>query len=44
MNFFAILEGAPFQDERALFTNDFSHSMPDTDYVLYVRLGISYKF
>ncbi len=44
MNFFAILEGAPFQDERALFTNDFSHSMPDTDYVLYLRLGISYKF
>ena len=44
MNFFAILEGAPFQDERALFTNDFAHSMPDTDYVLYLRLGLSYKF
>lgn len=44
MNFFAILEGAPFQDERALFTNNFSHSMPDTDYVLYLRLGLSYKF
>ena len=44
MNFFAILEGAPFQEERALFTNDFSHSMPSTDYVLYLRLGLSYKF
>jgi len=44
MNFFAILEGAPFQDERALFTNDFAHSMPTTDYVLYLRLGLSYKF
>lgn len=44
MNFFAILEGAPFQNERALFTNDFAHSMPDTDYVLYLRLGLSYKF
>lgn len=44
MNFFAILEGAPFQAERALFTNDFAHSMPDTDYVLYARVGLSYKF
>jgi hypothetical protein len=43
-NFFGILEGAPFQSERALFTNLFAHSMPDTDYILYVRLGMTYKF
>jgi len=43
-NFFGILEGAPFQNERALFTNEFSHSMPDTDFNLYVRLGLTYKF
>ena len=44
MNFFAILEGAPFQAERALFTNEFSHSMFDTDFNLYLRAGLSYKF
>ena len=43
-NFWGILEGAPFQDERALFTNDFAHSMFDTDYDLYLRLGLTYKF
>jgi hypothetical protein len=43
-SFFGILEGAPFQSERALFTNDFAHSMFDTDYILYVRLGLTYKF
>jgi hypothetical protein len=43
-NVFAILEGAPFQDERALFTNLFSHSMPDTDTNLYGRIGVTYKF
>jgi hypothetical protein len=42
---FGILEGAPFQNERALFTNDFSHSMPsDSDFNLYLRLGATYKF
>ncbi|NVB81486.1 MAG: PEGA domain-containing protein [Kofleriaceae bacterium] len=43
-NFFGILEGAPFQDERALFVNDFSHSMFSTDFNLYLRLGTTYKF
>jgi hypothetical protein len=43
-NFFGILEGAPFQGERALFTNDFAHSMFDTDYILYLRIGMTYKF
>jgi hypothetical protein len=41
---FGILEGAPFQDERALYTNDFAHSMFDTDYILYLRFGLTYKF
>ena len=31
-------------NERALFTNDFAHSMFDTDFILYIRLGTSYKF
>ncbi len=44
MNFFGILEGAPYQGERALFTEDFAHSMFPTDYNLYVRVGVSYKF
>jgi hypothetical protein len=43
-NVYGILEGAPFQDERALFTNLFSEPMFETDYVLYGRLGLSYKF
>jgi len=43
-NLFGMLEGAPFQDERALFTSPFSGSMPDQDVVLYGRLGLSYKF
>jgi len=43
-NVYGILEGAPFQDERALFTELFSGSMFETDYILYGRLGLSYKF
>ncbi|MFT3693285.1 MAG: PEGA domain-containing protein [Kofleriaceae bacterium] len=43
-NVFGMLEGAPFQDERAFFTNDFAHSMFDTDFDLYFRLGLTYKF
>jgi len=43
-NAFGILEGAPFQGERAFFTNEFAHSMFDTDFNLYVKLGLSYKF
>ncbi|HEX5060091.1 MAG TPA: PEGA domain-containing protein [Kofleriaceae bacterium] len=43
-NIFGILEGAPFQEERALFTNDFSGTMPETDYNLYLQLGLTYKF
>jgi hypothetical protein len=43
-NAFGILEGAPFQGERSFFTNEFAHSMFDTDFNLYVKLGLSYKF
>jgi hypothetical protein len=43
-NVYGILEGAPFQGERALFTNLFSGSMFESDYILYARFGLSYKF
>ncbi len=43
-NFYGLLEGAPFQGERALFTNLFSGTMADSDFILYLRLGGSYKF
>lgn len=43
-NFFGILEGAPFQQERALFTNEFAGPMFETDYNLYLQLGTTYKF
>jgi hypothetical protein len=43
-NVYGQLEGAPFQDERALFTNVFSGSMPEKDVNLYARLGLTYKF
>jgi hypothetical protein len=44
LSIFGILEGAPFQSERALFTSMFSAPMFDTDYDLYARIGITYKF
>ncbi len=43
-NVFGMLEGAPFQEERAFFTNEFAKSMFDTDFNLYFKLGLSYKF
>lgn len=43
-NLLGVLEIAPFQDERALFTNFFSATMPDSDPGIYLRLGTSYKF
>lgn len=43
-NLYGILEGAPFQNERALFTGMFSGPMADSDYILYLRIGTSYKF
>jgi hypothetical protein len=41
---YGILEGAPFQGERALFTGMFSSVMLDQDAVIYARAGLSYKF
>jgi hypothetical protein len=45
-NIYGIVEGAPFQgkDERALFTSLFSGSMAETDYLIYARFGLTYKF
>jgi hypothetical protein len=43
-NIWFLLDGAPFQDERALFTNHFSGLMPGRDRGTYARLGITYKF
>ncbi len=43
-NLVGILEIAPFQDERALFTDLFSSAMPESDLGIYLRLGASYKF
>jgi hypothetical protein len=43
-NLYGILEGAPFQEERALFTSLFSGVMPDQDAIIYARIGLSYKF
>jgi hypothetical protein len=39
-----VLEGAPFQSERALFTDMFTAPMLKTDYVTYARIGATYKF
>jgi hypothetical protein len=41
---YGIMEGAPFQDERALFTHLFSAPMFDSDFGTYVRIGTTYKF
>ncbi len=44
-NIYFLLEGAPFQQsERALFTSLFSSPMGDTDYRIYARTGLTYKF
>ena len=43
-NVYGQLEGAPFQDERALYTNAFSGTMFKSDFILYARFGASYKF
>ena len=39
-----VLEGAPFQSERALFTDQFSAPMFTSDYETYLRVGATYKF
>ncbi|WP_045119096.1 PEGA domain-containing protein [Haliangium ochraceum] len=39
-----IFEGAPFQDERAAYTDLFSPAMVDEDIGTYLRFGATYKF
>jgi hypothetical protein len=43
-NLWVMLEGAPFQSERALFVDDFNAPMLTTDYNTYARVGATYKF
>lgn len=45
-NLFGIFEGAPFQrnNERALFTEQFSGTMAAKDPLFYARVGLTYKF
>ncbi|HTJ43273.1 MAG TPA: PEGA domain-containing protein [Kofleriaceae bacterium] len=43
-NVWFLLDGAPFQDERALFTYQFSGLQPGRDHGTYIRAGITYKF
>ncbi len=43
-NIYGIFEGAPFNGERAFFTNQFSRSMLDQDPGIYGRIGLTYKF
>ncbi len=43
-NVWVLFEGAPFQGERAAFTNYFSALMFDTDFGTYGRIGATYKF
>ena len=39
-----VFEGAPFQDERAAYTDLFNAAMFKNDINTYVRLGGTYKF
>ena len=39
-----MLEGAPFQGERALLTDTFTAPMLNSDYGTYLRVGTTYKF
>lgn len=43
-NVWFLLEGAPFQSERALFVDEFTQVMLKTDYNTYARVGATYKF
>jgi len=44
-SFFMVLEGAPFQDERAAFSNLFTSTLlSDSDPIYNVRAGFTYKF
>jgi hypothetical protein len=39
-----VLEGAPFQSERALYTDLFSAPLFSSDFGTYARVGLTYKF
>lgn len=39
-----VLEGAPFQSERALYTDMFSAPLFNSDFGTYARIGATYKF
>ena len=41
---FLMVEGAPLQNERALYTNAFNGAMFKSDALIYGRLGLTYKF
>ncbi|MCE9577447.1 MAG: PEGA domain-containing protein [Deltaproteobacteria bacterium] len=43
-NLFVLLEFAPFQSERALFTDEFTSPMLSSDYHTYLRVGSTFKF
>ncbi|MCA9674985.1 MAG: PEGA domain-containing protein [Kofleriaceae bacterium] len=43
-NLWFMLEGAPFQGERALLTDTFTAPMLNSDYGTYLRVGTTYKF
>ncbi len=44
VSFYGILEGAPFQKERQLFTDKFNRLFPIHDTPIYGRMGITAKF
>ena len=41
---FGLLEGAPFQKERQLFTDKFNRLFPIHDTPIYGRMGLTAKF
>jgi hypothetical protein len=43
-NMWFLFEGAPFQSERALYTDPFNRLLFDDDIGTYFRLGVTYKF
>jgi hypothetical protein len=43
-NIWFVLEGAPFQSERALYTDYFSRPLFKSDFGTYGRVGATYKF
>jgi hypothetical protein len=44
LSLYAILEGAPFQKDRQLFTDKFNRLFPINETPVYGRLGLTFKF